>query len=274
MARILQISDTHLSRSKPHFAVNWPPLHNWVREQDADLVIHTGDLTVNGADHDDDVREGAHLMRALALPFLAVPGNHDVGEAGNPDQPVDDVRLARWRRHFGPDWWSRDIEGWRLVGLDSMLFGSGGAEEARQMTWLHDTLGSAGERRIAWFMHRPLFIDDPREGDRGYWSVKPEPRALLLDVIRRYDVALVATGHLHKWHVATVDGCRHVWCPSSGFLVGPDNQPELPGEKWMGAVIFDFDGANVTVRHGEVAGLTTLWIDDVVHEVYPPRHAA
>lgn len=274
MARVLQISDTHLSRAKPQFAQNWPPLRDWVHRQHADLVVHTGDLTVDGADHDDDVRDGAELMRALDATFLAVPGNHDVGEAGNPHQPVNDERLARWRRHFGHDWWAHDVEGWRLVGLDSMLFGSGHAEEARQVAWLHETLAGAGPRRIAWFTHRPLFIEDPNEGDLGYWSVKPPQRAPLLDLIRRYGVALVATGHLHKWHDRVLDGCRYIWGPSSAFLVGPHNQPELPGEKWLGAVVYDFDAADVAVRHAEVPGLTGFWIDDVLHIVYPPRHAA
>jgi hypothetical protein len=26
MVRVIQISDTHLSRSKAHFAANWPPV--------------------------------------------------------------------------------------------------------------------------------------------------------------------------------------------------------------------------------------------------------
>jgi hypothetical protein len=34
-------------------------------------------------------------------------------------------RLERWRRHLGRDYWSRDLEGWRLIGLNSQLLGSG-----------------------------------------------------------------------------------------------------------------------------------------------------
>ena len=220
------------------------------------------------------MRDGAALMRELGAPLAAVPGNHDVGEAGNPHQPLNDERLERWRRHFGPDWWLRDVEGWRLVGLDSMLLGSGHPEEARQDAWLRDTLASAGARRIALFTHRPLFVDQPDEGDQGYWTVKPRPRAQLLELIHRHRVALVATGHLHKWHDRVVDGCRYIWAPSSGFLVGPDNQPDLPGEKWLGAVVYEYDGSEVDVRFAGVPGLCSYWIDDVLHIVYPPRRAA
>ena len=80
MARVLQISDTHLSRTKPHFTANWAPLRDWILRQNADLIVHTGDLTVDGADHEEDVREGAELMRSLQAPFLAVPGSTAGGD--------------------------------------------------------------------------------------------------------------------------------------------------------------------------------------------------
>ena len=274
MARILQISDTHLSLRKRHFAANWEPVRDWAREQDADLVIHTGDLTVDGADSEDDMRDGAAMMRALDKPFRAVPGNHDVGEAGNRHQPVDATRLARWRRHFGDDRWHEDVGDWRLIGFNSMLCGDESAEEQTQLEWLDATMASAGGRRLAWFTHRPLFIDTRDENDTGYWSVKPGPRARLLELIDRHRVALVGTGHLHKWRDATIDGCRYVWCASSGFLVGPDNQPEMPGDKRLGATVYEFAGRDVSVTHHDIAGLSTYWIDDVLHEVYPPRRAA
>jgi 3',5'-cyclic AMP phosphodiesterase CpdA len=272
MTRVLQISDTHLSPAKQHFAGNWSPLRDWVLQQNPDLVIHTGDLTVDGADQEADMRACAELLGSLGGDVLAVPGNHDVGEAGHRHQPVNAERLARWRRHLGHDWWSRDVENWRLIGFNSMLIGSGGDEEARQFDWLRNTTSTAGGRRIAWFTHRPMFIDSPDEGDRGYWSIKPEPRERLLDLVSRHSVALIATGHLHKWHDRESAGCRFVWGPSSGFLVGPDNQPDLPGEKRLGAVIYEFEGAEVSVTPADVPGLKTLWIDDVLHEVYPPRH--
>ncbi|HVE49026.1 MAG TPA: metallophosphoesterase [Casimicrobiaceae bacterium] len=274
MTRVLQISDTHLSLTKQHFQANWKPLRDWVLRQHADLVVHTGDVTVDGADVEQDLRDVAQMMQSLQVPVLTVPGNHDVGDARNPHQPVNGERLARWRRYFGPDWWSHDLEKWRLIGLDAMLFDSGHPDEARQLAWLDQTLETVGERKLAWFMHRPLFIESPDEGDTGYWSVKPKPRAKLLDLIEQHDVAVVASGHLHKWHDAQVGGCRYVWGPSSGFLVGPDNQPDIPGEKLLGAVVYEFDGADVAIAVEDVPGLRALWIDDVIHEVYPPHRAA
>jgi hypothetical protein len=48
----------------------------------------------------------------------------------------------------------------------------------------------------------------------------------------------------------------------------------MPGEKRLGATLFEFEGREVAVTHHDVAGLSTFWIDDVIHEVYPPRRAA
>src|SRR6201987_683871 len=66
--RIIQISDTHLSRGKAHFADNWPPLAAWIAAQKPDLVIHTGDVTIDGA----DVGESEIRSRADALPRRAL----------------------------------------------------------------------------------------------------------------------------------------------------------------------------------------------------------
>jgi len=165
--RIIQISDTHLSPGKAHFADNWAPLAYWIVEERPDLVIHTGDVTVDGADVEDDLRHAAGLMRGLGVRFRAVPGNHDVGDAEHRFQPVNDDRLRRWRTHFGPDRWVEEVAGYRLIGFDALLLGSGEPAEAAQADWLETVMSQAGGRRLAWFLHRPLFLDSPQEGDTG-----------------------------------------------------------------------------------------------------------
>src|SRR5215472_18565559 len=143
--RIIQISDTHLSPGKAHFVDNWAPLARWISDQRPALVIHTGDVTVDGADVSEDLRYAAELMRGLGVRFRAVPGNHDVGDAGDRHQPVNDERLRRWRVYFGPDRWIEDVEHWRLIGLDALLLGSGAPEEAAQADWLAAVMNEAGD---------------------------------------------------------------------------------------------------------------------------------
>lgn len=268
--RVIQISDTHLSRGKAHFFDNWLPLVRWVAALRPDLVIHTGDVTVDGADTDDDLVYAAELMAGLGLRFRALPGNHDVGEAGHPRQPVTAARLGRWHARFGEDRWLEDLPGWRLIGLDAMILGSGIAAEAEQAAWLEAAMAGCAGRRIAWFLHKPLFLDTPTEGDTGYWSVKPQPRARLLELVERHRVALVASGHLHKAHDFEFQETRYLWGPASSFLVG-SFQPALPGEKRLGAVLYEFAATGFAAQIREVPGLTRHWLDDVIEEVYPRR---
>ncbi len=72
--KIIQITDTHFSPDKPHFNGNWAPLLTWIEETGADLIVHTGDLTVDGADKDDDITFSMDLMRQVSIPMLIVPG--------------------------------------------------------------------------------------------------------------------------------------------------------------------------------------------------------
>ena len=268
--RIIQISDTHLSRGKAHFTDNWAPLARWIGAQGPDLLIHTGDVTVDGAEIDDDLSYSAELMAGLRVRWRALPGNHDVGETGHRHQPVTKERLARWRARFGADWWVEEIASWRLIGLDALLFGSGDDEEAVQMAWLEEIMAKSAGRQIAWFLHKPLFIDSPAEADTGYWSVKPQPRARLLALLERHRVALVASGHLHKAHDFRLGHTRYLWAPASSFLVGA-MQPAMPGEKRLGAVCYEFGESGLSARICEVPGLAEHWLDDVRDEVYPRR---
>ena len=269
MVRIVQISDTHLSPTKRHFHDNWEPLRAWIAAREPDLVIHTGDVTVDGADMEEDMAFCADLLRGIDAEVLAVPGNHDVGEPGNPHQPVNDARIARWRRHFGPDYWHRDIGSWRIFGLNSMLFGSGENAEQEQLEWLSEAMREADGRPVAWFTHRPLFVSDPLEGEVGYWAAPPAERAVIMEMVRDHRVKLVSSGHLHRAHKDVRDGVHYVWAPSSGFVVGPSLQPEMPGEARLGAVVVDLadDGFSATIE--DVPDLRTFRIEDVIHEVYP-----
>ena len=134
--KIIQITDTHFSPGKPHFNGNWAPLLTWIEDTGADLIVHTGDLTVDGADKDEDIVFSMDLMRQVSIPMLIVPGNHDVGHLKGSDQPVTAERLTRWRSLAGADRWLEDAAGWRFIGLNALLLGHEDDEEEAQFEWL------------------------------------------------------------------------------------------------------------------------------------------
>jgi 3',5'-cyclic AMP phosphodiesterase CpdA len=270
--RIIQISDTHLTDRLPYFRGNVAAVADWLRGREADLVVHTGDVAMDGAGHVDDLRVAARWNAALGLPVLSVPGNHDVGDTAEirPDQEIDQARLERWRDEVGDDRWVLDREGWRLIGLNAMLMGSGHADEARQVDWFAGALDHAGP--IAVFLHKPLYIDDPDEGPRGYWAVRPEPRRRLLALMKGRDVRLVGSGHLHIARHADFAGTQHVWAPSSAFVVGGLQErleERLGGERRLGVVEYEFGKDTVTASFLRPDGLVDDRIDDVIHEIYP-----
>lgn len=271
MEKVIQISDTHLSRNKAHFVENWRPLVDWLEKEDPSLIIHTGDISLDGADVDDDFTFCRELTGMLRWPMLVVPGNHDVGQFGSPHQPVDPERLARWNLHYKADHWVHDLPGWRLIGFNSMLCSTGLPQEQDQLEWLELQMAGADRRNIAWFCHQPLFIRDWDDGDNGYWSVKPEPRRKLRALADRYRVALVGSGHVHLSHDIKIGGTEFLWGPSAAFTVGEALQEPLGGEKLLGAVRYEFLEAGFEYERIHLPDLRQMWIDDVVAEVYPPR---
>jgi alkaline phosphatase D len=267
--RIIQVSDTHLSDRHRHFATNTAATARWIAAQRPALIVHTGDVTMDGAGAPNELVQAKSWPGFAGVDVLSVPGNHDVGDAVavNPRQPVNDARLAAWRQSIGPDWWRRDTQGWRLIGLNAMLLGTGHAEEEVQFSWLKGALACA--LPIAMFLHKPLFVDHPGEGPRGYWTVTPEPRARIFALMKGANVRMVASGHLHIWRQVEHEGASYVWGPAASFVVGASQEP-LGGERRLGVVQHDFAANAVTSRFIRPEGLEDLLIEPVQHLIYPP----
>ena len=90
--RVLLVSDSHLSTRAPEANANWCAV---VAAADGfELVIHAGDLTLDGAQEPADLDHARELLDALPIPWVVVPGNHDIGDnPGSSDGPtIDDAR--------------------------------------------------------------------------------------------------------------------------------------------------------------------------------------
>jgi alkaline phosphatase D len=266
--RIIQISDTHHSVNHSYFNDNGAATTRWLKGSDADLVIHTGDLAMDGAGDTTDLALGAEWLASFDHEIKVVPGNHDVGDhrAIKASQEVNDTRLEQWRTLIGPDYWSIDREGWRLIGLNSMIMGTGHRDEALQLDWFEAALDTQGP--VAIFLHKPLFIDHPEEGPRGYWTVTPEPRAKLLARMAKADIRLVASGHLHIHKQYRYRETDFVWGPASSFVCG-DSQEDLGGDRLIGAVIHEFSDRNVTSQFVRPEGVEEQLIEPVARVIYP-----
>jgi 3',5'-cyclic-AMP phosphodiesterase len=225
---IAQISDTHLSDSKPFFVDNFQRVAAHLRSVGPDLVVSTGDLSVNGADLREDLEAAHRLHDAIGLEWRAIPGNHDVGDNREiaKKQPFDDERLARWRSVFGADWWTLDAPGWRLLGVNSLLLGSGLEADEEQRAFIRDAVSDIGDRALLLFVHKPLFDVRSDETELSGRFVPPETRRKLDDALGAVRPRLVACGHVHQHRDRILDGVRHVWAPATAFVCPRWFQPD------------------------------------------------
>lgn len=217
MVTIVQLSDTHLSRRRAYTTGNFERVVELLAADPPDLIVHTGDIVLVDPDDDDDHQFAKELIDRLGVPVLALPGNHDVGEPhpAEPD-PVTTERLDRFRRVWGSDRFTVDVEAWRLVGLDAMLLGSGLPDEDEQWAWLDDALGHDGP--VAVFLHKPLLFPSDR-ADTTAGTLPSEPQQRLQRRLAASNVRLVASGHLHR-HTSGLlpSGQAFVWAPTTAFL--------------------------------------------------------
>lgn len=235
---IAHISDTHLSDAKPHWVGNFDAVAADLRASPPDLVINTGDVSLNGADLIDDLRAAHARHAALPMPWRAIPGNHDVGDNQEiaRTQPANAERRARWLDVFGPDWWMQDVPGWRLLGLNSLLLGSDIPAAADQEAFIAEAAASIDTRRLALFVHKPLFHHDAGETEVSGHAINPNPRARLFAALGTLRPTLVSCGHLHEHRVAAHAGITQVWAPGTSFTLSDWFLPTHGGEHLVGYI--------------------------------------
>ncbi len=275
MPSILQLSDAHLSPRNTLFRGNLERIREAVAASPPDLVMASGDLSLDGADREEDLALAAELHRAFPGPLLALPGNHDVGSHPRtmPRQPFGTTRLERFRRHLGPGRGVVDLPGWRVVGLNSEVMGTGHAEEAEQAAFIAEAASGAGERRIALFLHKPVFVTGPEDPTFDYWSVPPHARASLAPLLEHRGLRLVASGHLHLYRQERRGRVLFAWAPPLSFVVNPAEQAGLPGERLCGALLHRLLEDEVETVLLAPPGMETPGLDELRHQTYPAEPA-
>jgi alkaline phosphatase D len=271
MPSILQLSDAHLSPRNTLFRGNLARIRDAVAATPLDLIVATGDLSLDGADRDEDLALAAQLHRDFPAPLLALPGNHDVGSHAHtmPRQPIDTARMDRFRAHLGAGHGLVDLPGWLVVGLNSEIMGTGHDEETAQAAFIAEAATAAGERRIALFLHKPVFVTEPEDPTFDYWSVPPHARAALAPLLDHPGLRLVASGHLHVHHHVMRGQVAYAWAPPLSFVVRPEQQAGLPGARCTGALLHHLHADHVETVLLAPAGMEMPLIDEIRHLTYP-----
>jgi 3',5'-cyclic AMP phosphodiesterase CpdA len=277
--QVVVVSDSHLSEKALEAERNWSAVVDYVDHLRPGLVVHVGDLSLDGQHDAKDLEYArAQLDRLSTTPWMAVPGNHDIGDNPipgtdpDPKEIVNEENLARWTEVVGPHWWEHDLGGWQLVGVNAQLFGSGLSAEDEQWEWLEGVVATSKNRRrpVALVSHKPLQASDSELATAPAIRFVPQPardrlRGLFDDIPAN---PLVLSGHVHQFRSLPHDGTFHVWAPTTWAIL-PDTWQASIGTKRCGVVHLALSD-NGTSRHElvEPDGIRQLVIGEDTPDYY------
>ncbi|CAN5244209.1 metallophosphoesterase [soil metagenome] len=260
--RLTQITDTHLSAQFPEFVENFHRVAQHIDENQPDLVINSGDVAFDGPDHPDDLEFAKALHDALPVDCRYLPGNHDIGDnptmvGVQPAQRASEANRQNFVATFGEDHWRFDAAGWCFIGLNSLVMNTALACEAEQHEWLVEQLAGVQDKPVAMFIHKPLYRNSPDDAEIAPTSFRYVPmpaRSGLMELLDTVNLRLVACGHVHQRRDYTFRNVRHIWAPSSSFIIRSNEKQEQIGLKEVGLVEYVFQPDGFEVRHVRAAG--------------------
>ncbi len=200
--RIALVSDPHVSRGvekvREVYARHLRSVIEQVNAAEVAAVLIAGDLTEGG--RLQEMTDFKEQIKPFKAPVVFVPGNHDVGGKVGADKGgvVTIERLAQFETNLGPNFFSKEIGGLRIVGVTGSLFGSGLQREAEQWAFLEKEFAAPGSKPTFVLSHYPAFEKKPDEPGGVYWNIEPAPRARFLLLAKKGAVRGLLSGHLHK----------------------------------------------------------------------------
>ncbi len=221
---ITVVSDTHISAENRG---TWKVFHRTqdrlrtvlsdANARDVDAVVFGGDLTEDGETNDFDAL--GSLLSTLDVPFVAVPGNHDVPKSFDAHETPS---LSSFEDEFTPGElpFHERVGGVDVLGLNSAAMPDGSLADCHdgeispdQLAWLDETLPTLETPMVVAHHNLPGLTSEV--GVNSWRSSFPTRNAdELADVLANHDVPLHVSGHLHVPSVAVANGVREVVAPS------------------------------------------------------------
>lgn len=177
-------------------------------------------------------RSTAHdFMRRFPEPRFAIPGNHDVGSTVGWEEH-DPNEMAEACAAFRQDWqdrWVFEAAGFRVIGINSQLFGSGLPDEREQTKWLRAQLARPTDAIQVVFAHTPPYLkgpDDDFADGSEMMCLLPPARMPLLAVLDESPPDLLITAHAHRFWICNQP--RWDWLGITSTALGQDEQIDVP----------------------------------------------
>ncbi|MCU4179879.1 phosphodiesterase [Bosea sp. BH3] len=154
-----------------------------------DMIVVSGDVGDDGTDA--EYAFVAAGLRGLGVPFVVVPGNHDLRE---PLRRAFSEEMGRAASHLA---FQRHIGGVRIIGLDTLVEGHAhGALSDEQLHWLEKELNDTGTKPTLIVMHHPPCQTGIPSMDAIGLRLGREWLMELLE--RRADILGILSGHVHR----------------------------------------------------------------------------
>lgn len=189
MTRLVHLTDLHFGMERGDLVA---PLSAALRRAAPDLVVVTGDLTHRA--RPAQFRQAVDFLRSLELPFLAVPGNHDVPLFNLPLRLM--APFLRWRRGVGAT-----VPPMATVGPLRIL----SANTADPFRWRRGVLRAADVQRATADLSagalNVLACHHPLTEPPGFQRGETRGAAQALPALARQGLHVVLSGHLHHWNI-------------------------------------------------------------------------
>ena len=249
--RILHISDLHFGRNVAPEPLD--ALARLIEEVQPQLVVASGDLTHRGlrAQHE----RAAEFLRALELPLLVIPGNHDIPY-------TFPKRFTQPWAEFERQWETTEpvhrSDGIVVAGLNSVRpwRHQSGRVQSRQVERVAEVLADApdGALRVVALHHHLLGAP---------WRSRKKPvakRNLVLAALEEAGAELILAGHIHQstmaerreFEISRPGGERAVV-----VSIAPGFGQPRPNRRGEARGLQVYDAADEALR-----ALTYIWRDD------------
>ena len=254
--RVAHLSDLHLGADEPAVVAG---LRADLPAQRVDQVLVSGDLTQRA--RAAQFRRARALLDDLGVPWLSVPGNHDL--------PLDRVvtrqvrPVTAYRRLIDADTEPcRARDGLLVLGLSTArrYYWKGGRIDRAQVDRIGTALAPYAELKIL-MVHHPVFMSAQRPNER---IVRGADRALRAAAAAGVDVVLCGHDHVQA-HVDLSSSRPYLGRHMLGIMAGTATSHRVRANESQSYNVLDLQGDRLTLevrqwRDGKFDKLsTTAW---------------
>ncbi|MGH1478682.1 MAG: metallophosphoesterase [Geminicoccales bacterium] len=200
--RIIQLSDSHISMTKPARIAELEAFVRHINElkRQPDAVVHTGDVAHDGLQNEYETAK--QVLDNLSAPYFVLAGNRD--HRGHLTKVFDDGDHLQSGMDFVQ--YAVDHLPVRLIMLDTVSLSSnkGGFCQQRQEHLRH-LLAKDTSRPAALFSHHPPFpvAVGPEPKNFEDWQ---QAENLVAEIGRHDNIAGLFSGHVHRSFETEIDG--------------------------------------------------------------------